>query len=383
VNFFFWIALISLLLTITICLEIAMGMRRMTHIKNVPMLGSKKAPLVSIIIPACNEAATIEPALRSILSLEYDHLEIIVVNDRSTDKTRETLERMRSQYPRLRVFHLTDLPPGWLGKNHALQFGAGHAMGKYLLFIDADISLEKTTLSRAMHHILENRLDHVSMFFENISSNGLLNALFLEGVGGLMLLFKPWKAKDKQSGRYMGVGAFNLVKASAYRAVGCHRAVAMQPIDDIMLGKVLKRQGYGQDCLLGYGFVTVQWYGTVRELIHGVMKNTFAMFNYRVSLVLAGAVFIFLLNILPWWALIFTDGITRILFGSAILVRCIAFVKGFADAGINPASAVWSPVTPYVNIYIAVKAAVVTIRNKGINWRGTHYSLDELKANRV
>ena len=193
-----------------------------------------------------------------------------------------------------------------------------------------------------------------------------------------MLLFKPWKAKEINSKKYMGIGAFNLVNASAYKAIDGHSTFSMHPIDDIMLGKALKQRGFSQDCLLGYDFVQVKWYGTIREVISGLMKNSFAVYHYRVIEIFLSVLFILLLSILPFWAFLFTSGITRILFGAAVLTRILAFVIVFLDTKMSPWYSLWSLVPPYINIYITVKAAITTVRNKGITWRGTHYPLNEL-----
>ena len=195
-----------------------------------------------------------------------------------------------------------------------------------------------------------------------------------------MLLFKPWKVKDKNSKKYMGVGAFNLVKASAYKAIEGHSAFAMHPIDDIMLGKVLKQQGFTQDFLFGQDFLQVKWYDTVREFINGVMKNTFAVYQFKVMNVLLGILFILMFHVMPFWAFFFTSGITRALFGAVVVVRILLFVNAFLEVKIPPWYSLWSIVTPYINIYILVKAAITTMLNKGITWRGTYYPLDELKA---
>ena len=379
----FWLAVISLLLTMVCTLEIVLGIRRITHMGDVPPIQQKNVPKVSVIIPACNEATTIGPALRSVLAMDYADIEVIVVNDRSTDETGVVLHGIQKEYPHLQIHEIFQLPEGWLGKNHALKHGAEHAQGEYLLFTDADIIMEKTSVARAISHMLENRLDHVSMFFKNIAPGGLLNALFLDLGTGLLLLFKPWKAKDPNSRRYIGVGAFNLVKASAYSAIGGHRSIALHPIDDVMLGKVIKLHGLSQDCLLGHNFVRVKWYATVPEFINGCMKNGFALYNYSVFRVLFGVLFVFTLNILPLWAFFFTSGITRGLFGAVIIIRILSYVHGFSNIGVNPWYSIWSVVTPYVSIYISIKAAVITTRNKGIVWRGTFYPLDELKTNRI
>jgi len=375
----FWLGLVSLLASLAIALEVALGMARMKEIGAVEMLPGNTGPRVSIIVPSCNEAETIEPALRSLLALDYRNLEIIVVDDRSVDETGRVLQRLGKEYPNLLVYRIDELPPGWLGKTHALQFGAERATGEYLLFTDADVSLEETTLSRALHHVLSYGLDHLALFFENVGGGGLLNAMFIDVGGGLLLLFKPWRAKDPKSKYFMGVGAFNLIKTATYRAIGGHRRIAMHPIDDVMLGKLIKRSGFRQDCLLGRGFVKVPWYGTVREFINGLMKNTFAVYRYRLTALVGGILGIFLIGVLPPWGLCLSGGPARLFFGSVIGIRLLSFLQGFRQLGLSPWYAGWSLVTPYLNIYISVKSAALTLVNDGIDWRGTHYPLAELK----
>jgi len=376
----FWFAIISLFVTGVCTLEAALGLRQMIVLDDVPTLQRENVPKVSVIIPACNEAATIEPALESILAMIYPDLEVIAVNDRSVDRTLAILEEMQKHYPELQIYDISELPEGWLGKNHALQYGAERARGEYLLFTDADIIMEKSSLTRAMHHMLENRLDHMSIFFKNIAPGGLLNALILDAGSGLMILLKPWKAKDPNSKRYMGVGAFNLVKSDVYKAIDGHKTIAMHPIDDVMLGKMIKYSGYSQDCLLGHNFIQAKWYVTVREFINGLMKNAFAFCNYNMAIVLFGVLIVVIINILPPMAFFFTSGITRGLFGAAVMVRILSLAGGFSNTGINPWYSIWGFITPYVYIYIALKAAITTTINKGIIWRGTYYSLDDLKA---
>ena len=375
------LAIISLLMTAVCTLEVALGMRRIAILDSVSPIKRDNVPKVSVIIPACNEATTIEPALTSILSLDYVDIEVIAINDRSADQTLGVLKQIQKKNPALKIWNITELPEGWLGKNHALQYGADRALGEYLLFTDADIIMENSSISRAMRHMLENRLDHLSLFFKSIVSSGLLNALILDAGGGLMLLLKPWKAKDPNSKRYMGIGAFNLVKSDIYKAVGGHKTIAMHPIDDVMLGKVIKNAGFSQECLLGHHFIKVKWYDTVREFINGLMKNTFAFYHFNAPKALSSVALVVLMNILPFWALWFTSGITQILFGSAVIVRLVSFAVGLSNMGIDPRYFVWSIVSPYIYIYVILKAVVTTLKNRGITWRGTYYSLDQLKAN--
>jgi glycosyltransferase involved in cell wall biosynthesis len=381
-TFLFWLAVLVFLVTVAMHLVIDLGLKKMRRLKDVEVL-SGSAPAVTVIIPACNEADTIGPALNSILALEYPDLEIIVVNDRSTDGTGQVLQDLQKRFPQLRILNISELPPGWLGKNHALHVAAARSGGDFLLFTDADVVFEKTSLARAMHHMLTERLDHMSLVFENTACGGLLNALIMDAGGGLLLLYRPWLARETKSRRYMGVGAFNLVKKSVYQRIGGHQRIAMHPIDDIMLGKLIKHRGFRQDCLLGQGFVSVRWYGTVHEFINGLMKNGFAVYNYSVAKALATVVVLFLLNGLPQLGLLFAEGGTRSFFAATLAVRFLSFLRGAAQTDISPWYTPWTLVSPYIIAYTIIKATFLTLYNRGIYWRGTFYPLDRLKAGRL
>jgi len=335
--------------------------------------------LVSIIIAARDEAATMGPALRSVLALEYAPLEIIVVNDRSTDGTGAIVEELTRQDLRLRLMEVKKLPPGWLGKNHALQLGAAQASGEFLLFTDADVVFEKSVLTRAISRMGKKSLDHLSLVFEVPAIDGLLGMLMLEVASALFFVMKPWKAVEPSSPYFMGVGAFNLVRASVYRACGGHEAIRLCPIDDIMLGKLLKTKGFRQECLFGHGFVKVKWYESVHGMIQGMMKNTFAGFDY--SLVRAAVVVVVgaLLGVWPLAALFLLQGPAFFLNGVLVVSRLIFFGRAAHTLSMQPFHALWSLVTPCIGIYVGVKASWLTLANGGITWRGTHYPLRDLK----
>ncbi len=369
------------MMTMLYTIEVARGLRRLRNLNDIRPFSGPSRPRVSIIVPACNEEETIETAMLSLVNQDYGSFEIVVINDRSTDRTGSILEELASRYPRIRLLEVTELPAGWLGKNHALHCGARAASGDYLLFTDADVLFEKTTVARAMTIMVAERLDHLSLIFRNIAAGSLLNAMIQDAGAALFFLFKPWAVRNPRSGYFMGVGAFNLVKKNVYRRIGGHESIRMHPIDDIMLGKVIKQHGFRQDCLAGYDFVTVRWYETAGMMIDGLMKNVFALYNFRVTWVLAGIVLIFVMAIFPVWGIFLADGYARLLFLATVLVRGIAFVRGsvMLDNGIRPFP--WSLVTPYINIFIMIKATMMTLKNKGIDWRGTHYPLEQLRDN--
>lgn len=371
----FLIVLLSLI-------DLGRGLRSMTKLSEIPPIADDAGRRVSVIVAACNEAAHIEPAILTLLRQDYPHLEIIAVNDRSVDDTGLILEKLRQQHPeKLQVIHVENLPPGWMGKNHALKSGAEHARGEYLLFTDADIHMEKSTISRAVGYLRRERLDHISLIFRNVSPGILLNSLILDAGTGLLQCFRPWRARSGSPRYYMGVGGFNMVRRSVYDRIGGFAAIKMHPVDDIMLGKIIKRGGYRQECLLGQDLVSVSWYGSVGQMIDGLIKNVLAVIHYRFFLVPALLAVLFLLHILPLWGLVFFSGIARLLFGLALLMKMTASYLGTRMLGISPWCALGTLISPYLIFYIYVKATWRNARDNGIYWRGTHYSLAELRRN--
>lgn len=374
-----WYSLLCFFINLVIILYVNWGIRQLKDLREVAPLEKSPAPKVSIIIPACNEAKTIAPALDSVMSLSYPELEILVVNDRSTDNTGAVLSELEKKHPALQVLTIKNLPAGWLGKSHALHSAAMRAKGDFLLFTDADILFERSTLDRAMSYVLAHQLDHLSLLFKNVGSGGLLNTAIFEGMIGLLFLFKPWKVKIPASRHYMGIGAFNLIQTAAYKKIGGHQRIAMHPIDDIMLGKIIKQEGFSQDCLMGHEFIQVKWYGSIGEFINGVMKNLFALYRFNPALVALSIFFLLGLQAFPIFAMFFTDGIIQTSFIGAVAVRIIANGRGFIRIGLPCRYALWSLITPFLSTYISIRAVIATYRNNGITWRGTHYPLSELK----
>ena len=224
-------------LTALAMFELLLGFSSLRSLGDIAPESGPTAPAVSVIVAACNEERTIESGLRSLLLQDYENLEIVVVNDRSTDGTGAAIERVRGDFPRLQVVEIADLPAGWLGKTHALHCGADSATGDYLVFSDADVQLERSTIGRAAAAMQQGKLDHLALVFQNSSPGSLLNALISDIGAGLLWVIKPWRAHLAASKYFVGVGAFNMVRAETYRAVGGHDRIRLQVIDDLFLAK--------------------------------------------------------------------------------------------------------------------------------------------------
>lgn len=355
------------------------GMKKMKRLEAQPGYNGSSGPKVSIIVPACNEEENISTALQSLLSQDYPNLEIIAVNDRSTDNTGNIIETLAQGQSKLTYHEITALPAGWLGKCYALQVGAGIANGDYLIFTDADVRLEKTVVSRAMNYVANRQLHHLTLIFKNKSPGWLLNSFVLDAGLGLLALFRPWKLSDKKAWYFLGIGAFNMVEKKAYLQIDGHRQIRMQPIDDIILGKFLKRSGCNQDCLLGDDFVTVPWYSSLRQMAIGLEKNMFTILHYRFWAVVP-ALFIFgVITIFPQWGAVFCTGKTQIACCAAVVIRLLIFLRGLMEQKLPLYYFAGGLITPYITCYVLLRSVFVTMKNKGIVWRGQHYPLGELK----
>jgi hypothetical protein len=370
--------------------ELALAKRRIRDLRDVPPIDDAGAPMVSILVAALNEETTVAAAMQSLLSLDYPNYEVVAVNDRSTDRTGEILESVaagalarRGGAHKLRVLHVRELPAGWLGKNHALQTAADAARGELLLFTDADIHFARSALARAVRYMREHEIDHLASI-PRIAAPSVWTKLAVHFFSFAFAAFmKPWKAADPKSTRHIGVGAFNLVRADVYRGVGGHRRIAMRPDDDIKLGKIVKASGARQELVNGAGMLEVTWYPTVREFVRGLEKNTFSGIEYSTPMAIAAIIGCMAVHIWPTAALIITRGLERRLWSAVVALQMLILGATARESGDTPLLGIGYPVGAAIFTYTITAATLKTLVRGGIEWRGTFYSLNALRANRV
>lgn len=211
----------------------------------------------------------------------------------------------------------------------------------------------------------------------------LLEAFIVNFLFSFLVFTKPWKAKDPKSRFFVGVGAFNLVRRAAYQAVDGHRRLALRPDDDMKLGKVLKGAGFRQDALMGAGSLEVEWYQSLGQMIRGLEKNMFAGVDYNIPLSIAGGLTQLANGVLPIVLFGVVPGIPRILFGLQILLSIATFWWLSRQAAVRPQVAFLYPVVILLFVYILWRTMILNLVHGGLQWRGTFYSLRDLKANRV
>jgi len=378
----FWLGISILIVYTLIGLEVAIGSRKVIFLRDIsPTFASPLS--ASIVVAARNEERNIRAALQSLLALNYPHLQVIVVNDRSDDETGTILDEMAACNPRLEIVHITNLPDGWLGKNHALWKGSQQADGDLLLFTDADVVMTPDTLARAISYLQQENIDHLAA-----TPEARMPTLFLNMFGAAFGLFfgmftRPWKAADPKSGCHIGIGAFNLVRAEAYRQVGGHQTIALRPDDDLKLGKIIKKAGFSQRLVYGTDLISVEWYASVRELVLGLEKNVFAGTDYRLWLAASGVLFQLVASLWPYLALVVTEGATLAVYVAIVSVISLIVADGARFHGSSPWYALGFPLTAGLFTFIIIRTVISNLSKEGITWRGTFYPLSELRKNRV
>jgi glycosyltransferase involved in cell wall biosynthesis len=354
-------------------------------------------PKVAIVVPARNEEDSIAQALERLLSLDYDNYEVIAIDDRSTDRTGEIMDRLVTltcgdgrprpselghSHARLKIVHIRELPPDWMGKAHAMWTAANQTDADWLLFTDADVMFRPDCLRRAITYAETERADHVVLLPRVIMKRSGEKMM----VGFFQLLFvfghRPWKCADPKAKDHMGVGAFNLVRRTVYEAVGTYERLRFEVVDDMKLGKVIKSAGFRQHVVLG-NLIEIRWAHGARGVVNNLTKNFFAVMSFQAWRALGGSVAVAVLNLTPFFGVLLAPGWTRIAYGLA-LVSMFGLYAGIRRRDeIPPWYFVLHPVSTVLFIYTILRSMCVTLWNGGVEWRGTFYPLEDLRKGLV
>jgi glycosyltransferase involved in cell wall biosynthesis len=334
----------------------------------------------SVVIAARDEEARIEQTLRHLLAQRGVELELIVVDDRSKDRTPEILQRFAEEDARIQVKHVSVLPEGWLGKCHACHIGANAATGDWILFTDADCWLKPDVIARAVSVAERDQADHITMSPGTVIQSLGARAWHLLFLTSLLNWFSGVNRDQPRS--YIGIGAFNLVRAAAYRQCGGYEALRLTVVDDMKLGLLLRRAGRRTRAFLGVDDVECYWGTTVSEMVKIMEKNYFAAIDYRVGLVVAGSVFVILV-----FAILVLGLVSGTPAGFAAAFSPLSLIL---PAGILARRLGWSwpcalfvPFMFPVFLYALLNSTFVALRQGGIRWRETFYPLETLRAGNV
>lgn len=333
-------------------------------------------PRVSIVVAARNEAARIGETVRRLLDQRGIDLELIVVDDRSCDATPSILASLTQRDGRLRVLRIDALPDDWLGKPHACRQGAAEARGEWLLFSDADAWLGPDVVARAIAAAECAAADHVCLI-PGESDTTLPGAA---GVLGFYFVFLFAGARvniDRYRGP-IGVGAFNLVRSTAYRSIGGHSRLRFEVLDDAKLGMLLLESGHRSRVYWAQPDFEVAWAGSLRGLWRVLEKNLFAALEYRTAAALALGLSSFGL----WGVALAGPALSPIggtLAFAGLFSLAIPAARISRQAGWGWLAAILAPLfLPALPLAVARSTAVTLLRG-GVRWRETFYALDRLR----
>jgi glycosyltransferase involved in cell wall biosynthesis len=360
------------------------GMMRLPRLECIPPLANESCPRISIIFTARDESEKLPAALQTMLVLDYPDCEIIAVDDRSSDSTGRIMDDSASRNSRLRVVHIASLPPGWLGKPHALDQAYQFAAGKWIVFTDADVHFAPDTLRRVMKLAIDQHLDHLSLI-TRMEMIGFWERVAMTYFGlGFSVGTEVWRTSNPRSSRYTGIGAFQLIRRDVYEKIGGHRRLAMEVVDDMKLGKIVKLGGFRSQVGLASQHVSVHWHAGLKNIIRGTTKNFFAVAGYRVWWVALHVFGVLLMSVIPWAALIWllaakTYGAALILAAVSVAIPLFLHTAVAFRAKISPLYALTHPLGAILFSWMIVRSTVITLWRGGVVWRDTFYPLADLR----
>ena len=334
----------------------------------------------SVVIAARNEEKRIEGTVRRLMAQRGVEAEFLIVDDRSTDHTGEIVRQLAKDDARVKWKRVEVLPDGWLGKCHACHVGASAATGDWILFTDADCWMKPDVIARAVRLAEREGADHVVISPRMDLKSTAARAWILLFLTSISHWFSGVNRDRPKS--HIGSGAFNLVRAAAYRQCGGYEALRLTVLDDVKLGQLLVRAGKRTRAFLGVDDVECHWGTTVWSMIKLTEKNNFAALDFR----LGRALVMNLAGILVFAVIVFglmagtTAGLTAALSPLTLILPASVLARRVGWPWL------WAVLVPFmvpVFLYAMANSAWVTLRQGGIRWRDTFYSLETLRTGTV
>ena len=364
-------------------IEIVNGINSLPNLADMEPLGNSECPSVSILVSARDEAVKLPGALVTLLALDYPNYEIVAVDDRSQDATTTILESAARENPRLKYVRVNALPEGWLGKPHGLQQAYENSIGEWLVFTDADVFFAPDLLRRSLALALKNGWDHLTLL-GRVEMYGFFEKIAMTFFGFFFVMgSKPWRAQDAKASSYIGVGAFQLVRRSSYEAMGMHRRLRMEVVDDMKLGKLMKASGARSGVAKAGTAVSVHWHDGVRNIVRGTTKNFFATTDFRLSLAVGRMIELLMMFAFPVAALFFVRGWALAFGGIAVALPAMIEASAAYELGESPLLGLSYPIGALIFVWMLLRSTIVTLRQGGIVWRDTFYPLDQLRRGAV
>ncbi len=364
--------------------ETALFFRNLSGLRSLSTGAPEPAawPTVSVVMAARDEARAVGGAVASRFADDYPALEVVLVDDRSTDGTGDRAVAAAAGDPRFTYVRIDELPEGWLGKVHALARGYERASGDWLLFSDGDVAVRPGAVRAAIAHALTHDVDLLAVVPAFRNGSFLVDTVWAVFMRGLAVLADPRAIRDPRSRAVIGSGAFNLVRRDAFERTPGFEHIRMETGDDVALAQMVKRAGGTVEMVDGREFASVAIYRSVAELVRGIEKNGSTTAAYPFAL-FAG-VFAVLGAVLTAPAVALALGPDWLRALAAVTI--VAYTAGDCVAvWVNTRQ--WAPGLAWplgfaIMAYAMLRSTWLAHRRGGVYWRGTFYPLAQLAEGR-
>ncbi|MDH7517685.1 MAG: glycosyltransferase [Candidatus Thermoplasmatota archaeon] len=366
---------------------------------------SKSLPNVSVIIPARNEEKKIGQCIQNFKGQLYPNLEILIVDDHSTDKTVEIAKSIIGNDKRFKILSLEYFkekkPSGWMGKSYAIQKGSAQVKGEWLLFCDVDdIDYDPELILIAVEFAMARKIDFLSLVPSNVCKS------FWEKViqpipAGLLIFISPFnKVNDPKNKAAFALGLFILIKKSVFNKIGGYEKIKDRVADDVELAKLVKQSGFKIMLAQAQKMMRFRMYESFKEIWDGWSKNIFMGFVQKreiesklkqILILLIGLFAVFDTIVLPFLIVIISllflmfsqtsIWFTMLIFSLTVWLFSIT-VQGFVHKKYHIGNSLYAPlyfIGGIITMGIFINSAAKTISGKGVKWKGRTYSQDEIK----
>jgi glycosyltransferase involved in cell wall biosynthesis len=362
----------SAVISAVVAVQFLAAIRRATW-QSPPTTGPDRDARLAVIIPARDEEQDLAQTLQSVLRQEEVELEVIVVNDHSTDRTGEIADSQANADSRVRAIHDPDLPPGWLGKCNAMQKGVALCSGDVLLFMDADITHDPRCFVTALAEMERHKLDFLSLF-PRMQCVSLWENAILPSLVGAIAMFATPGIDDPDSPDALAAGAFLMVNSRVFHALGGFESIKHEMLDDVALAKLFKRNGRRVGFRLAPEFLSVRLYKGNHHAFWGMTKNILEGLGGRFWL----APGVILLPVFVFWTPLYC-ALTGAIEGNHVLVTVAASTYALQYAMIwsgrklfqfRPAKALLFPLVAIPTLCCMVRALYLYSLRGAVEWRG-------------
>jgi chlorobactene glucosyltransferase len=330
-------------------------------------------PLVSVLVPARNEAATIATCIEALLAQQHPALEVVVLDDRSDDGTADVVRAVAAGDPRVRVVDGAELPDGWTGKNWACHQLSQQARGEVLCFVDADTVLDPAAIGGALGVLRDDGADLVTLLLA-ADDTTTAQAVLLPMVNHVLLALFPVALMHRPGPATLALalGPFIMVTRDAYDACGGHAAAPDDVVDDVRLCRAVKATGRSVRLVNGTAVARTRWYASVGETWRGFSKNAFGALDTNLPLAAATVLLVMPMLCAPFLRLAAglaagdVAGEVWVQVGLIVAVRVVTSL-----AGRDP---MWTgPLHPLAVVFWGAAllwSVVITTTGRSVEWRG-------------